>query len=141
MSKTIRTYFGPKQQDVCQGQMVVNLYDVALRYLSQARDQMVAQKFAERSLLVDRAQAIIAELTRSIDVQSGGDLAVKLNNLYLLCSSRLLAASQTMRPEDLDSVVSILTRLRDVYIRFLGIDSSSEKNAERERVFVAENGF
>ncbi|MBQ7456308.1 MAG: flagellar protein FliS [Desulfovibrio sp.] len=114
----MRTYFSPRRQEVSQGQLVVELYDGALSYLQEARNQMVAKKYAERNLLLQRAIAIIGELSRSLNLQSGGDLAVKLNNLYLLCSSRLLTASQRMSLDDLDSVVAILTRLRGIYARF-----------------------
>lgn len=134
MSKAIRTYFSPRRQEVSQGQLVVELYDGALRYLQQARDQMVAQKFVTRSLLLHRALEIIAELARSLDMQSGGDVAVKLNNLYLLCSSRLLAVSQTMSLDDLDSVVSILTRLRTIYAQFPGVVPPSEQRTEEDPV-------
>lgn len=89
MRKAVRTYFSPRRQDVSQGQLLLGLYDGALQYLQQARDQMVAQKFATRGLLVNRALEIIGELSRSLDYKSGGDLAAKLNTLYLLCSSRL----------------------------------------------------
>ena len=118
MGKAVRTYFNPRRQEVSQGQLLVDLYDGALRYLQQARDQMVAQKYAARNMLFNRALEILDELTRSIDVHSGSDLAVKLNNLYLLCSARLLRANQRMSVEDLDSVVTILSRLRAAYAKF-----------------------
>ena len=137
MGKAIRTYFGPRRQEVSQGQMLLGLYDGALQYLHQARDQMVAQKFATRSLLVNRALEIIGELSRSLDLKSGGDLAARLNTLYLLCSSRLLSASESMSVDDLDSVVNILTRLRSIYSQFPG---SVEPAAEEERACIAENG-
>ncbi|MBO4336297.1 MAG: flagellar protein FliS [Desulfovibrio sp.] len=137
MGKAIRTYFGPRRQEVSQGQMLLGLYDGALQYLQQARDQMLARKFATRSLLVNRALEIIGELSRSLDMKSGGDLAAKLNTLYLLCSSRLLSASETMSVDDLDSVVNILTRLRSIYSQFPG---SLERTTDAEQVCLAENG-
>lgn len=136
MAKAVRTYFTPRRQEVIQGRLLVELYDGALCYLSQARDQMVAQKFAQRNVLVDRALAIIGELSRSINMQSGGDLAAKLNNLYLLCSSRLLRASQKMSLDDLDSVVSILTRLRRIYAMYPEIRSG----AQEKNTWVVQNG-
>lgn len=122
MSKAIRTYFRPRRQDVNQGQMLVELYDGALQYLMQARNQMVAQRYTARNFLVNRAVDIIEELARSLDTHSGSDLALKLNNLYLLCSSRLLRVNHKMCMEDLDSVVLILQRLRAAYALFPGVD-------------------
>ncbi|MBQ7585248.1 MAG: flagellar export chaperone FliS, partial [Desulfovibrionaceae bacterium] len=118
MSK--RTYFSPRRQEVSQGQLLVELYDGALQYLRKARDQMVAQRYSARNLLLNCAIEIIDELAKSLDTHSGGDLAVKLNNLYLLCSSRLLRANQRMCVDDLDTVVVILKRLRDIYSLFPG---------------------
>ena len=120
MSKAIH-FFRPRQQDVRQGQLVVSLYDGALQYLQQVRNQMVAQKYANRGLLLDRVLEIIRELSKSLDVQSGGDLAVRLNNLYLLCSAHILRANQKMCIDDLDAVVMILSRLRSIYATFPGV--------------------
>ncbi|MBR3663117.1 MAG: flagellar protein FliS [Desulfovibrio sp.] len=138
MRKAVRTYFSPRRQEVSQGQLLLGLYDGALQYLQQARDQMVAQKFATRGLLVNRALEIIGELSRSLDFKSGGDLAAKLNTLYLLCSSRLLSARETMSVEDLDSVVTILTRLRAIYSQFPG--TVEKGTPEAPTVCLAENG-
>ncbi|MBQ9536471.1 MAG: flagellar export chaperone FliS [Desulfovibrionaceae bacterium] len=126
MAKTIRTYFHPRRQDVSQGQMLVELYDGALQYLRQARDQMVAQRYSARNMLLNCAIDIIEELAKSLDTRSGGDLAVKLNNLYLLCSSRLLRANQRMCLDDLDAVVAILKRLRAAYALFPGLEQKSQ---------------
>ncbi|MBQ7608953.1 MAG: flagellar protein FliS [Desulfovibrionaceae bacterium] len=124
MANAVRVYFRPRRQEVNQGRLVVELYDGALNYLKQARDKLVASKYAERNQLINRAVAIIAELARSLDMQSGGDLAVKLNNLYLLCSSRLLTMNERLSVEDLESVVAILTRLRRIYAQFPEVRSS-----------------
>lgn len=113
-----RTYFRPRRQEVNQGRLLIDLYDGALEYLQQARNQMVAKKYANRNLLMNRALQILEELSHSLNTEKGGDLAEKLNNLYILCSARLLQANQRMNVEDLDSVVTILTRLRAAYARF-----------------------
>ena len=136
MSKAIRTYFRPRRQEVYQGQMLVELYDGALQYLQQARDQMVAQRYASKNFLVNRAIDIIEELARSLDINCGGDLAVKLNNLYLLCSSRLLRVNNRMCMDDLDSVVTILKRLRAAYALFPGLDTKAKP---RHSFTVVEN--
>ena len=122
MGKAIRTYFRPRRQEVIQGQMLIELYDGALQYLQQARNQMEAQNYTSRNFLLNKAIEIIEELSRSLNLQSGGDLAVQLNNLYLLCSSRLLRVNQRMCLDDLDSVVAILKRLRAAYALFPGLD-------------------
>ncbi len=124
MGSAVRMYFRPRRQEVSQGQLVVALYDGALNYLSQARDQLAAKKYVERNQLINKAVSIISELARSLDMQSGGELAVKLNNLYLLCSSRLLTMKQQISADDLESVVAILTRLRNIYAQFPEVRSS-----------------
>ncbi len=135
MGSAVRMYFRPRRQEVSQGQLVVELYDGALNYLRQARDQLAAKKYVERNRLIDKAVSIIAELARSLDMQSGGDLAVKLNNLYLLCSSRLLTMNQRLSADDLDSVVTILTRLRNIYAQFPEV-----RSAPRPVTGLAQNG-
>lgn len=52
-------------------------------------------------------------------MDKGGSLAVNLNNLYILCTARLLQANLKMNVESLDSVVHILSGLRGAYAQII----------------------
>lgn len=95
------------------------LYDGALKYLQQARDKMLAKDYAGKGVLISKVIDIVNELSSSLNMDKGGSLAVNLNNLYILCTARLLQANLKMNVESLDSVVHILSGLRGAYAQIL----------------------
>lgn len=98
-----------------QGEIVVMLFDGALRFLSQAREKIQAKDYAAKGVLISRALDIINELDSSLNMEAGGDLAKNLHQLYFLCTTRLLQANLKLDLEKLTSVADILSGLRDAF--------------------------
>lgn len=119
MNKAAQAYFQTNVATTDQGQLLLMLYDGALKYLHQARDKMLANDFAAKGMLISRVIDIVNELAASLNMDKGGSLAVNLNNLYLLCTARLLRANLKMDLESLDSVEHILSGLRDAYAQII----------------------
>ena len=130
MNKAAKAYFQTKVSTTDQGQLLLLLYDGALNYLQQARDKMVARDFAAKGILISRVIDIVNELSSSLNMDKGGSLAVNLNNLYLLCTARLLQANLKMSLESLDSVVHILSGLRSAYAQILETPEARRATAE-----------
>ncbi len=70
-------------------QIVVLLYEGALRFMKQARREMRNQNYAARSVSLGRAQEIIFELNASLNMQAGADIAGNLRSLYTFVWTRL----------------------------------------------------
>ena len=119
MNKAAQAYFQTKVSTTDQGQLLLMLYDGALKFLQQARSKMIANDYAGKGILISKVIDIINELSASLNMDKGGSLAVNLNNLYLLCTARLLRANLKMDLESLDSVESILTGLRGAYAQII----------------------
>ena len=119
MNKAAQAYFQTKVSTTDQGQLLLMLYDGALKFLQQARTKMIANDSAGKGILISKVIDIINELSASLNMDKGGSLAVNLNNLYLLCTARLLRANLKMDLESLDSVESILTGLRGAYAQII----------------------
>ncbi|MCH5276396.1 MAG: flagellar export chaperone FliS [Desulfovibrionaceae bacterium] len=98
-----------------QGEIVVMLFDGALRFLAQARTKMLAKDYAGKGMLISRALDIVNELDSSLNMELGGELAKNLHQLYFLCTTRLLQANLKLDLEKLDSVVDILSGLREAF--------------------------
>ena len=130
MNRAANAYFQTKVNTTDQGQLLIMLYDGALRYLQQARDKMLANDYAGKGILISKVIDIVNELSASLNMEKGGDLAVNLNNLYLLCTARLLQANLKMSVESLDSVVNILTGLRGAYAQI--IDNPEARRAAQD---------
>lgn len=119
MNKAAQAYFNTKVSTTDQGQLLLMLYDGALNYLQQARDKMLAKDYANKGILISKVIDIVNELSSSLNMERGGDLAVNLNNLYILCTARLLQANLKMNVDSLDSVTQILSGLRGAYAQIL----------------------
>ena len=130
MNKAAQAYFQTKVSTTDQGQLLIMLYDGALNYLQQARDKMLARDFAGKGILISKVIDIVNELSASLNMDKGGSLAVNLNNLYILCTARLLQANLKMNVESLDSVVHILSGLRGAYAQIIETPEARRAAAE-----------
>lgn len=130
MNKAANAYFQTKVSTTDQGQLLLMLYDGALRYLQQARDKMLAKDFAGKGILISKVIDIVNELSASLNMEKGGSLATNLNNLYILCTARLLQANLKMNIESLDSVVQILSGLRGAYAQIIETPEARKAAAE-----------
>lgn len=119
MNKAAQAYFQTKVGTTDQGELLLLLYDGALRFLQQARDKMLANDYAAKGILITKVIDIVNELSNSLNMEQGGVLAENLNNLYFLCTTRLLQANLKMSVGDLDSVTGILSGLRSAYAEIL----------------------
>lgn len=130
MNKAANAYFQTRVSTTDQGQLLIMLYDGALKYLAQARDKILAKDYAAKGVLISKVIDIINELSSSLNLEKGGSLATNLNNLYILCTARLLQANLKMNVESLDSVTQILSGLRSAYAQI--VDTPEAKKAARE---------
>jgi flagellar secretion chaperone FliS len=95
-------------------QLVVMLYDGAIRFLNQSAVAMRAQNgrvFLDR---VQRGEAIITELNLTLDMKQG-EVAERLRAIYQFCNMHLAAATMERDPAKIDDVIRLLTELRDAW--------------------------
>lgn len=130
MNKAANAYFQTKVSTTDQGQLLIMLYDGALRYLAQAREKIETKDFAAKGVLISKVMDIINELSSSLNLEKGGSLATNLNNLYVLCTARLLQANLKMDLKALDSVVQILSGLRSAYAQIIETPEARKVSAE-----------
>ncbi len=130
MNKAAQAYFQTKVNTTDQGQLLLLLYDGALRFLAQAREKMQAKDFAAKGILISKVIDILNELTNTLNLEKGGTLAENLNNLYFLCITRLLQANLKMNVDQLDSVVTILSGLRSAYAEIIETPEAKKASAQ-----------
>jgi flagellar protein FliS len=94
-------------------ELVVMLYDGALRFALQARDAVERRDIPARREAIARVLAIVSELQSTLDVERGGELAASLDRLYAFVVDRLMTASFQQNPALLDDAVAVLTTLRE----------------------------
>lgn len=100
-----------------KGQLVVMLYDGAHRYLCQAAIAMAARDVGECHSRLRRAEHIIHHLQNTLDHEQGGEIADRLERLYLFCSRHLNEARIKRDPTRIEEVDKLLLELRDAWAR------------------------
>ncbi|MAG35880.1 MAG: flagellar export chaperone FliS [Dehalococcoidia bacterium] len=94
-----------------RGQLVVMLYQGAIRFLARARGHFETGNIEQISNNIIRAQEIIAELLSSLDREVGGEVADNLAALYDYMYRRLIESNLEKKPEPIEEVTQLLRTL------------------------------
>jgi flagellar protein FliS len=97
------------------GRLVVMLYDGCIRFLHQSA---FALRDGDRTLSLSRmrrAEAILDELTVTLDHERGGAIATRLQGIYAFCRGHLLQAWRTSDADKIDQVIALLSELREAW--------------------------
>ena len=94
-------------------ELVVMLYDGAIRYMLEAREAMARNDVRGRTTAVSKTLAIVAELQQTLNMQDGGDVAHELDRLYTYMSTRLLDVTAKADDRAADEVLKLLRTLRE----------------------------
>jgi flagellar secretion chaperone FliS len=94
-------------------ELVVMLYDGALRATATASDAMANRDIPTRRASLSRAMAIISELQSTLDMDRGGTISSELDRLYSWMSSQLVDATVRQDPGPIHEVRRTLEILQD----------------------------
>ncbi|OFW46068.1 MAG: flagellar export chaperone FliS [Acidobacteria bacterium RIFCSPLOWO2_12_FULL_67_14b] len=94
-------------------ELVVMLYDGALRFLAVARDAVERKDIHARRDAISRVLAIISELQSTLDMDRGGTLAADLDGLYGYITRRVMDAALHNDTVPLDDARRLIETLRD----------------------------
>jgi flagellar protein FliS len=93
-------------------ELVVMLYEGALRFVGEAREAIEQRDVVARTNATRRALDIVAELQNTLNVKDGGEIAVELDRLYTYISTRLLDVTRGDAAAA-DEIAKLLSTLRD----------------------------
>jgi flagellar secretion chaperone FliS len=96
-------------------ELVVMLYDGALRFISQARDAVERRNIPARREALSRALAILTELQGTLNKEEGGEIAQSLSALYVYINGRLVEAAARQQTAPLDEASHLLSMLRSAW--------------------------
>src|ERR1022692_4172072 len=94
------------------GQIILMLYDGALRFLERALVGFACEDPAEFNMTVhnnlQRAHDIIRELDFALDIDRGGELAITLRRLYDYFQAQIHASNLKKQREGIEEVIEHL---------------------------------
>ena len=114
-SRAANSYRNTEAQSRTPLELVVMLYDGALRFIAVARGAIERGDTPARAEAVSRALAIVSELQNTLDIEKGGEMAERLDGLYQFVTGRLMDASFTRNVASLDEASRVLAELRGAW--------------------------
>ena len=94
-------------------QILLMLYEGAIRFTKQALEAAESNRIADRGRLILRAYDIVLELQVSLDHKIGGDLSRQLDQLYTYTLDQFTKANMTGDTAALKSAIKVLENLYD----------------------------
>lgn len=124
-----RAYQAQSVLTASPGQLVLMLFDGALRFLHQAQagfeipdDDPRRIEIINRNLL--KVQAILDELQDTLDRKAGGEFAATMDRLYNYHRGRLIEANLRKNPALLPPVEAFLVEIRTAWAEMLRKEES-----------------
>jgi flagellar protein FliS len=119
-----RTYRANAVLTASPGQLVLMLYDGALKALALAREAFARPEEDFRRIEVIntqllKAQAILNELASGLDLEAGGEVALTMQRLYEYHLHRLFEANVRKQVAPVVEVERLLRELRDAWAEML----------------------
>lgn len=93
------------------GQIVVLLYEGAIRFLHQAVTALEEKKYGQKGRMINRAIDIICELNSALDMDAGGEISQNLRKLYMFMHEYLLKANYQKDARKIQVVIDMLDDL------------------------------
>jgi flagellar secretion chaperone FliS len=104
-------YSQTQAQTAAPGELIVMLYRGGARFVAGAVEAMQTRDIEAAHNYLVRAQAIIAELLESLDVERGGEIARNLMRIYEYMNFRLVEANLRKDAEPAREVERLLREL------------------------------
>jgi flagellar protein FliS len=108
-----QSYLRTQVESATPVELVVLLYDAALRAADAAHGALVARDRHARRPAMSKLMEIVAELQNNLDLDRGGAVAADLDRLYTYMLSRLLTAISDQDAGPVDEVRRMLRTLAD----------------------------
>lgn len=96
-------------------QIVVLLYDGAIRSIELARQGIESNNLKDKGRFLGRAISIVGELNSVLDYERGGEIARSLHRLYDYMLAELLQANLRNNPRHLEGPLKCLITLREAW--------------------------
>jgi flagellar protein FliS len=97
---------------ISQGNILVMLYDGAIRFVDLAKNQIVEGNALAKEISLAKAYAIISEFINSLDHAKAPELCGNLQQIYEFMLAKITEANTDMNPEPLDIVRGYLVDMR-----------------------------
>jgi flagellar protein FliS len=132
-------YRKTQAQTATRGDLLLMLYDGAIRFASQARDAMERHDVVAAHNSVVRVEDIVRELTVTLNHDASPEISGRLASLYDFMMHLLIQANLEKSIEPLDQVIGMLSELRDVWRQIIRTGSAMSSSSSGQAHLSAVN--
>ena len=137
-SSALSTYKETRIKTASQGQLIIMLYNEAVRQLDQAMDLIRLNDSGKKdpskiegiSKAIVKTQEIVSELMVSLDFEQGGDIAKNLFSLYTWFNRELMGANIDQDARRLSTVREHIDTLRTAWQEVVVTNAAETANRE-----------
>ncbi|RKY71580.1 MAG: flagellar export chaperone FliS [Candidatus Latescibacterota bacterium] len=108
-----------KMEAVSPGNLILLLYEGAIRFSQEAKESLDRGDLEGKRQYIQKARDAVFELQKSLDLETGGDIASALDKLYSFVLVQLNEADRSNDYRPLDMVTTILNRLEDAWSQII----------------------
>ena len=123
------------------GQLVLMLFDGALRFLDKALIGFDLDDPLDSNLAINnnilKAQEIIRELNMSLNLEQGGEFATTMRRLYNYYDLQLSQSNLQKDPAGIQLVIRLLSVIRGAWAEMLSGNSANTVDVQAERQLQA----
>ncbi len=94
-----------------RGQLLIMLYESAIRSVKKASDCIDRKDIPGKGQAILKAHDIVNELMNTLDFETGGEIAMNLERLYMFMSEQLVKANVENQKEPLQHVQKLMETL------------------------------
>ncbi len=122
-NKRLASYQSVAVATASPGKLILMLMEGALRFLNAAEDGFKLGEMRRRHEAVHnnllRAQNIVTELQRCLNLREGGEFAITMFRLYDFMNTRLMEANVRKEPDNIRVVHRLLGEIREAWEQML----------------------
>jgi flagellar protein FliS len=129
-----QSYRKAATQTASPGQLVLMLYDGAIRFLERSLQGFELEDPAECNSAINnniiRAQEIIRELDHSLNMEIGGEFSATMHRLYRYFDIELTRSNIEKESVGIRTIIRLITGLRDAWFEMVSKGTSNISGGE-----------
>jgi flagellar protein FliS len=114
-------FIGEYRKSSVQGatplQLVIMLYDGALRHMEAGKHAMASGNLEVQNASLQKAQRILFELIACLDMEGGKEIAANLLALYTYVIDQLVQANVNDDPDAVERGIKVVSDLRESWVQ------------------------
>ena len=113
-----------------QGRLIIMMYEGAIKFATMAIKSIDEGDIAGQGKYISKTHDIISELSLALDIEKGGEVALRLESLYQYTLSQLTIANIKSDRKALENIIKILSPLNNAWEQLFHASTKTEEGVQ-----------